>query len=116
MEKCNFLSVHERLLYYSGLIVYKFRELGCKVKNLEGTFVVDSSFNVVNKVITRNATSGCSVLVHKTKFFENSVRYACCKLWNTLPIEIRNYLETKVNVCNRLNERIINERDNIYTS
>jgi phage FluMu protein Com len=69
-----------------------------------------------NKVVTRNATTGCSVLGHNTKFFENSVRYACCKLWNALPTEISNYVETKVNVCKRLNEWIINERQNMYTT
>jgi hypothetical protein len=91
MEKCNFLSVHERLQYYSGWIVYKCREFGCKVKDLEGMFAAETTNNIVSKVVTRNATSGCSVLAHNTKFFEISVRYACCKLWNTLPLEIRNY-------------------------
>jgi hypothetical protein len=38
------------------------------VKDLEGMFAVDPT---TNQVITRNATSGCSVLVHNTKFFEN---------------------------------------------
>jgi hypothetical protein len=73
MEKCDFLSVHERLNYYSGWIVYKFREFGCNVKDLEGMFAVDPT---TNKVITCNSTSGCSVLVHNNKLFENYVMLA----------------------------------------
>jgi hypothetical protein len=72
--------------------------------------------DIVNKVIMRNATSGCSVLGHNTRFFEISVLYACYKPWNTLPPEIRNYVESKVNVSIKLNEWIINELENIYTT
>jgi hypothetical protein len=63
-------------------------------------YTAETTYNIVSKVITRNATSGCSVLAHNTKFF----------------VILRNYGEIQVNVSMKLNEWIINEHDNIYTT
>jgi hypothetical protein len=90
--------------------------LCCNVKDLEGMFAVDSSSNIVNKVIRWNASSVCSLLVHNTKFFENLSPHACCKLWNASPIEICNHVEIKVDVSKKLNVWNINERDSIHTT
>jgi hypothetical protein len=68
------------------------------VKELEDMFAAEPISDRVDMVITRSLTNRISVLVHSTKFFKNSVRYACCKIWNALPSEIRNNEETKVNV------------------
>jgi hypothetical protein len=86
------------------------------VKELEDMFAAEPISDRVAKMTTRSSTNRLSVLVHSTTFFENSVPYACCKIWNALPIEIRNYEETKVNVHKHLCEWLINERENIYTT
>jgi hypothetical protein len=116
LEKCNFLSVHERLYYYYGWTVYEFRKYGCKVKELEDMFAAEPISDTVDMVTTRSSTNRLSVLVHSTYLFENAVRYACCKIWNALPSEIRNYEDTKVIVHKHLCEWLINERDDIYTT
>jgi hypothetical protein len=78
------------------------------VKELEDMCAAEHISDRVDKVITRSSTNRLSVLVHSTKFFKNSVRYACC---NALPSEIRNYEETKVNIHKYLCEWLIIERD-----
>jgi hypothetical protein len=71
-----FLFMNDLIIIVDGLCTISVSFVA-NVKDLEGIFVVDSTVIVVSKVTTRNATSGCFVLVHNTKFFKNSVRYAC---------------------------------------
>ena len=83
LQKCNFLTTTERLIYYSLLQMYKFQ-------NSDNGPIFSSVFLFdCKKTITRN-TKNLTIVRHNSEAFKRSLNYRLIKLWNELPLEIRD--------------------------
>ena len=94
LERFNLLTMSERVKYYSLWCTYKILKYGCTVKQITLMYTTLNNSSV-NARITRNSQN-CVVVEHKTSFFENSVQYYSVKLWNSLPVDIRNFQHAKI--------------------
>ncbi len=87
LEKCNLLTLQERLEYYI-------------ISQFHATITFDSKVKQINdlyKPVKENLNSRTKSIIvptHKSKTYENSVFYQSIILWNSLPIKVKN---SKVN-------------------
>ena len=109
-EDFNLLTITERLKYYSLWNMYKILKFGCNVIQISAMFnIVSASNSQASQRSTRNSQN-CIVLDHKTSLFEKSIQYYSVKLWNSLPAQIKDFAQSKINVHDAINEWILNSR------
>lgn len=84
LEKCNLLTISERLQFYSLWNLFKTRKFGSKVIQFNDLFASIFKERASN---SRNPNT-CIVLSHKSKLFEYSTLYYSSSLWNSLPRDL----------------------------
>lgn len=108
LQKCNCLTVPERLLYYSCNLVYKTVKYECASQEIINWFSVNG--DEITRYSRRSEIS-CKIQVHKTKFYESSPLYYCSFHWNALPSHLKNIdIDFKVGISKFL----IDKRDDVY--
>ena len=85
-EKLGWLNVHERLEYNRAIVLYK------STHDLTPSYICDlfefhSSQNYNVRSVSNN---NMLIKRHNSKIFEKSLQYVGPRLWNSLPVTIRN--------------------------
>jgi len=109
LEKCNQFTVTERLKFFSIWSVYKVMKFGSNVEQIKNIF----SSADPNIRTTRNSNN-LEVVQHKSRIFENSMQYYSTKLWNSLPLVIKQLSDSNINVRKELNKWILLARDDEF--
>ena len=84
-EQLDWLNIYERLEYNKYILLYK------STQNLTPTYINELfSFNTTENYSSRSSTNNDMYIKrHKTKMFEKSLQYSGPRLWNALPVNIR---------------------------
>jgi hypothetical protein len=110
LEKCNLLTITERLEFYSLWNIYKIRKFKSKVVALNEMY----SPRINLSTVKTRSSNNCNVIDHTTQFFANSCVYYSSSLWNAIPRELTN-LENP-NLCFRagINKWLLDKRSDDF--
>ena len=84
-QQLGWLNIYERLEYSKYIILYK------STKNLVPGYIKDLfTFNSTDNYNSRSVTNNDMYIKrHRTKIFEKSLQYSGPRLWNSIPVSIR---------------------------
>jgi len=106
IERANLLTVTERLDYFSLMFFKKIDVLGTKCIDLEDFFVHSGSSS---ERITRNNRNLC-VISHDYEMYKNSVKYYVSKIWNKLPLKLKENEYSVAKFSTLINEIFLSHR------
>jgi len=113
LERCNLLTLNERLIIASATAIFKSIKFENDVIELKDFFELSSERNT--QVRTRSCTSnGISLPTFRLSQTKKSIRYSSIKFWNELPTTIRNTNQSLLTFKDKLERHIIKMRENIY--
>ena len=88
-------------------------KFGSTILRLQDFFKVNSVVRNSQR-LTRNGSTSCDVISHNTVLFEKLVKCFSIKLWNSLPVHIKNFETSNVSVREEIREWLLNSREDAF--
>jgi Reverse transcriptase (RNA-dependent DNA polymerase) len=107
LEKCNILTVSERLTFLSNVIVFKTLKFGSDVLALK-------DFYQKSKRSIESESPRLELFAHRVESFKFSVRYAAAYKWNALPPHVRSLKNSVAGFRKTLSQYLLKKRDDSF--
>jgi hypothetical protein len=109
LERCNQLTISERVKYYAAWNTFKILKGESMVKSIKDMFCLHEK-----NIVTRNNNN---LIIHsmRTEMGRKSVYNYCATLWNALPSELKEFRELSYDSFkSKISGWLLDLRDDIY--
>ena len=104
-EKCNILTVEERIIYFYAIFAYKSIRFN-HIPEIHESFTFSQSARSQKIILPQ----------HKSDFFEKSAIYQSSLIWNRLPNEAKELGISLSNVKKIINKWLLDRRLDVFVS